>query len=62
MAENQDGSQVFKFHINGIPITILFGDTESKDVKSRIRDILTESYGERMQRQMQEYGNAVPHN
>lgn len=50
----QDSSPVFRFRLGGSKITILFGDKESKDVKERIRDILTESYEERIQRQIQE--------
>ncbi len=52
----QDSSPVFRFHLNGMPITIRFSDTESQNIKDRIRDILTESYEERIQRQILDSG------
>ena len=51
---SQDSSPVFRFRLDGSKITILFSDTESKAVKERIRDILTESYEERIQRQIED--------
>lgn len=60
MTENQrNSSPVFRFNINGSPITITFSDTESKDVKARVRDILTESYEERIQKRIQECAKPV---
>ena len=45
MSENQkNGSPVFRIDINGAVVTIRFSDTETADVKARVRDILTESY------------------
>lgn len=60
MADNQkNSSPVFRFSMDGLPITIMFSDTESKDVKTRVRDILTESYEERIQRRIQECAKPV---
>lgn len=53
------GSPVFRLDIGGAAVTVRFSDTETTDVKVRIRDILTESYEERFQRNMQEYTQPV---
>lgn len=47
-------SPVFRLNLKGAAVTVRFSDTETDDVKSRIRDILTESYQERFQRGIQE--------
>lgn len=55
MSENRtSGSPVFRLDIGGAAVTVRFSDTETTDVKVRIRDILTESYEERFQRNVQE--------
>ena len=55
MSESQkNGSPVFRLDINGAAVTVRFSDTETADVKDRIREILTESYEERFQRNIQE--------
>ena len=52
-------SPVFRLDINGVVITVRFSDTETADVKARVRDILTESYEERFQRMVQECAQSV---
>ena len=60
MSENQkNGSPVFWIDINGAVVTVRFSDTETADVKARVRDILTESYEERFQRTVQECAQSV---
>lgn len=60
MSENQEkGSPAFRLDINGAAVTVRFSDTETADVKARIRDILTESYEERCQRTVQECAQSV---
>ena len=60
MSENQkNGSPVFRIDINGAVVTVRFSDTETADVKARVRDILTESYEERFQRTVQECAQSV---
>lgn len=55
MSENKkSGSPVFRLSLKGAAVTVRFSDTETDDVKSRVRDILTESYEERFQRGIQE--------
>lgn len=55
MSEYQKNkTPIFRIDINGAAVTIRFSDTETADVKARIRDILTESYEERFQRNIQE--------
>lgn len=54
MSENKvNGSPVFRLNLKGAVVTVRFSDTETADVKNRIRDILTESYAERFQRDIQ---------
>ncbi len=52
-------SPVFRLNMNGAAVTVRFSDTETADVKARIRDILTESYEERFQRNIQECAQPV---
>ena len=52
--DQKNGSPVFRFDINGAAVTVRFSDTETADVKDKIREILTESYEERFQRNIQE--------
>ena len=60
MSENQKNENlIFKIDINGVAVTVRFSDTETVDVKARIRDILTESYEERFQRNIQECAQPV---
>lgn len=47
-------SPVLRLNLKGAAVTVRFSDTETEDVKGRIRDILTESYEERFQRGIQE--------
>lgn len=55
MSENNNsGNPAFRLDIGGVAVTVRFSDTETADVKDRIRDILTESYEERFQRSIQE--------
>lgn len=54
MAENQkEASPVFRLDVGGKPVTVRFSSTGASDVKNRIREILTESYGERLQDSIQ---------
>ena len=56
MSNNQeDYNHVFKLHINGSAVTITFSNIETSDIKAIIRDILTESYEERLQNTVQKY-------
>lgn len=55
----KNGSPVFRLDINGTVVTVRFSDTETADVKARIRDILTESYEERFKRTIQECAQPV---
>lgn len=45
---------VFRLDVSGKVVTVRFSETEAPDIKTRIRDILTESYEERFQRKVQE--------
>lgn len=47
-------SPVFRLDVNGTAVTVRFSETEMPDIKTRIRDILTESYEEHFQRKIQE--------
>lgn len=55
----KSGSSVFRLDINGAAVTVKFSDTETADIKDRIREILTESYEERFQRNIQECVQSV---
>lgn len=60
MSENRTNmSPVFRLSLKGAAVTVRFSDTETDDVKGRIRDILTESYEERLQRSIQGYAQPV---
>lgn len=60
MSENQKNKNpIFRIDINGAAVTVKFSDTETAGVKARIRDILTESYEERFQRNIQECAQPV---
>lgn len=45
---------VLRLDVNGAVVMVRFSKTETPDIKDRIRDILTESYEERFQRNIQE--------
>lgn len=45
-----DHTLVIKFHIDDPAVTITFSQEESTGVRAVILDILTEAYGERLQR------------
>lgn len=54
MAGKQKGdSPVFHVDVGGRAVTVRFSSTEAEDVKERIREILSESYGERLQESIQ---------
>ena len=56
MPENQEQtSPVFKLDINGTSVMVRFSNIETPDIKARVRDILTESYEERIQNTVQKY-------
>lgn len=41
-------SPVFQLCINGTAVTVMFSESGMPDVKTKVRDILTESYEERL--------------
>ena len=51
----KDDNPVLQFHINGSAVMITFSNIETSDIKAIIRDILTESYEERIQNTVQTY-------
>ena len=56
MPENQEQTiPVFKLDISDISVTVTFSSVETPDIKAKVRDILTESYEERIQNTVQEY-------
>ena len=56
MPENQEQTTpVFKLDISDTSVTITFSNIETPNIKARVRDILTESYEERIQNTVQEY-------
>ena len=56
MPENQEQTiPVFKLDISDTSVTITFSNIETPDIKARVRDILTESYEERLQDAVQKY-------
>ena len=56
MPENQEKTNpVFKLDINGTSVIVTFSTSETPDIKARVRDILTESYEERIQNTVQKY-------
>ena len=60
MSKSQkDDSPVFQLNINGSAVTVTFSTSETPDIKARIRDILTESYEERIQNTVQTYMQPV---
>ena len=44
----KDDSPVLRLDINGSAVTVKFSASETPDIKDRVRDILTESYKERI--------------
>ena len=44
----KDDSPVLQLEINGSAVTVSFSASETPDIKDRVRDILTESYKERI--------------
>ena len=60
MSKSQkDDSPVFQLNINGSAVTVTFSTSETSDIKARVRDILTESYEERIQNTVQTYMEPV---
>ena len=60
MPENQEKTNpVFKLDINSTSVIVTFSGIEMPDIKARIRDILTESYEERVQNTVQTYMQPV---
>ena len=56
MPENQEQTiPVFKLDISDTSVTITFSNIETPNIKARVRDILTESYEERLQNTVQKY-------
>lgn len=46
-----DRNPVMRLHINSSAVTIMFSGSEGTDVKNKVRDILTEAYEERFQKE-----------
>lgn len=42
---------VMRLHINSSLVTIMFSGSDDTEVKSKVRDILTEAYEERLQKE-----------
>ena len=56
MPENQEQTiPVFKLDISDTSVTVTFSSVETPDIKAKVRDILTESYEERIQNTVQKY-------
>lgn len=56
MPENHEQtSPIFKLDINGTSEIVTFSSIETPNIKARVRDILTESYEERIQNTVQIY-------
>lgn len=49
-SQQNNRKPVFRLYVKGSAVTVRFSEEESVDVKCRIRDILTNVYGERLQR------------
>ena len=49
---------VMQLHVNASTVTVMFSDNGEADVKNRVRDIPTEAYEERFQRESLLYGQA----
>lgn len=59
MEKKDTGSApVMRLHVNDSTVTVMFSNQEESDVKNRVRDILTEAYEERFQRESLLYGQA----
>ena len=53
-------SPVFQLCINGTAVTVMFSGSGMPDVKTKVRDILTESYEERLWEKVQGYARQQP--
>lgn len=49
----------FQLRINDSDVSIKFSDSGGEDIKTRVRDILTEAYEERFQRELSAYAKSV---
>lgn len=49
----------FQLRINDSVVSIKFSDSGGEDIKTRVRDILTEAYEERFQRELSAYAKSV---
>jgi hypothetical protein len=54
-----DRNPVMRLHINSSAVTIMFSGSEDTDVKNKVRDILTEAYEERFQKEFIPCGQAL---
>ena len=50
-SQQNNTGPVFRLYVKDADVTVRFSEEESKDVKCRVRDILTGAYGERLQRE-----------
>lgn len=48
-SQQNNEKHVFRLYVKGAAVTVRFSEEESADLKRRIRDILTDVYGERIQ-------------
>lgn len=53
--DQKDGSPVFRFNLNGAKVTVMFSASGVPGIKEKVRNILTESYGERFREEVQAY-------
>ena len=54
-----DRNPVMRLHINSSAVTIMFSGSDGTDVKNKVRDILTEAYEERFQKEFIPCGQAL---
>lgn len=54
-----DKNPVMRLHINSSVVTIMFSGSEGAEVKNKVRDILTEAYEERFQKEFIPCGQAL---
>jgi len=50
-----DENPVLQLRVNNSVVKVMFSRSDGMDVKNRVRDILTESYEERFQKQFGEW-------
>ncbi len=51
--KGKGGSPVFRINMKGATVTVMFSESGMPGLKEKVRDILTESYGERLRDKVQ---------